>query len=586
MKTTEHQPEHFSAGAVDWPTFIISGGFLVAFVVAAIVNIDYLSELVNSAYANSARLFGAYWQVLLLATFGIGLYVALSSSGRPRLGNRSQPEITTFKWFAIIMCTLLAGGGVFFAAAEPMAHFVAPPPAFDVAASSPAAVYPALAQSYMHWGFLAWAILGSLTTIVFMHLHYNKGLPLKPRTLLYPVFGERAVRGWYGGIIDAACVLAVVAGTVGPIGFLGLQVSYGLNDLFGIPNTYLTQSLIILFLIGIYTISTVTGIQRGIQLLSTFNVFLALFLMAFMLIAGPTAFIFDSYIHSTGLYLANFIPMATFRADTDWLNQWTVFFWGWFLGYGPLMAMFIARISNGRRIRELIIAVSVVAPIVTTFWFTIVGGSGALRSSWQTPAPSPGRSRVSTCRPHYSRSRSSYRSVSSYRLLFLILTTVFVATTGDSMTYTISMVMTGTDDPPTLCCAVFWGVIMGVVAMILISIGSGGIAALQYFIVVTAVPVSLSSAAVALGTAPRDRPRACSRGARLERRAARSRRTRRDIDHEIGEHNVQMARAGYSQPGIRGIGSALRRARHRYAAVPGTGRFRVHRFSGLDYVNI
>ena len=258
-----------------------------------------------------------YWQVLLLSTFGVGLYVALSPSGKARLGNLAQPEISTFKWFAIIMCTLLAGGGVFFAAAEPMAHFTAPPPHYDVAAKSQAAVYPALAQSFMHWGFLAWAILGSLTTIIFMHLHYDKGLPLKPRTLLYPVFGERALHGWFGGFVDAACVLAVVAGTVGPIGFLGLQVSYGLNDLFGLPDTYLTQSLIILFLIGVYTISSVSGIQRGIQLLSTFNVFLALLLMAFMLFAGPTSFIFDSYLNSTALYISEFIPMAAFRADTE-----------------------------------------------------------------------------------------------------------------------------------------------------------------------------------------------------------------------------------------------------------------------------
>lgn len=489
MTQVPHSPERFSARAINWPTLIVSGGFLIVFVAAAIIDIGYLSTIVNGAASTSARLFGAYWQVLLLSTFLIGLYVALSGSGRARLGNLAQPEMSTFKWFAIIMCTLLAGGGVFFAAAEPMAHFTAPPPHFDVAAGTPAAVYPALAQSYMHWGFLAWAILGSLTTIVFMHLHYDKGLPLKPRTLLYPVFGERALHGWFGGTVDAACVLAVVAGTVGPIGFLGLQVGYGLNDLFGLPNTYFTQSMIILFLIGVYTVSSVSGIQRGIQLLSTFNVFLALLLMTFMLLAGPTSFIFDSYIHSTGLYLSEFIPMATYRADTNWLNQWTVFFWGWFLGYGPLMAMFIARISRGRRIREMIIAVSVVAPIVTTFWFTIVGGSGVafeLANPGVISEPFTGFNMPAALLAITQQLPLGF----IISVLFLILTTIFVATTGDSMTYTISMVMTGTDDPPTLL-RVFWGVMMGVVAMILISIGSGGIGALQYFIVVTAVPVSL-----------------------------------------------------------------------------------------------
>lgn len=488
-RDAEHTPDKFATRNIDWPTFIISGGFLVFFVVAAMLDIDALSRQVNQAYSLSARLFGAYWQVLLLATFLIALYVASTNAGKVRLGNIDSPEISTFKWFSIIMCTLLAGGGVFFAAAEPMAHFTAPPPNFDVAPMSREAAFPALAQSYMHWGFLAWAILGSLTTIVFMHLHYEKGLPLKPRTLLYPVFGERAMRGWFGGLIDAAAVLAVVAGTVGPIGFLGLQVSYGLSELFGTPNTYMTQSIIIVFLIGIYTVSTVSGIQRGIQMLSTFNVCLALFLMAYMLIAGPTSFIFDSYIHSTGLYISEFIPMATYRADTEWLSNWTVFFWGWFLGYGPLMAMFIARISNGRRIREIIIAVSVIAPIVTTFWFTIVGGSGLafeLADPGVISEPFTGFNMPAALLAITQQLPFGF----IVSLLFLVLTTIFVATTGDSMTYTISMVMTGTDDPPTLL-RIFWGVIMGVMAMILISIGSGGINALQYFIVVTAVPVSL-----------------------------------------------------------------------------------------------
>ncbi|MGI9235058.1 MAG: BCCT family transporter [Woeseiaceae bacterium] len=485
----EHRPDKFAAKAVDWPTFAISGGFMIAFAIAALVNIDALAGQVNSAYAVSARVFGAYWQVLLIASFCIGLFIGLSRTGLARLGNLDAPEMSTFKWFAIIMCTLLASGGVFFAAAEPMAHFMAPPPLFGVEAATPEAVYPALAQSSMHWGFLAWAILGGLSTIVYMHLHYDKGLPLKPRTLLYPIFGERVVHGWFGGLIDAACVIAVVAGTVGPIGFLGLQVSYGLSELFGIANTYSTQTLIILFLIGIYTVSTVSGIHRGIQLLSTFNVFLALALMSYMLIFGPTSFIFDSYIQSTGLHISKLIPMATFRADAAWVDQWTVFFWGWFLGYGPLMAMFIARISNGRQIRELIVAVSIVAPLLTSFWFTIVGGTGLafeLDSPGVISGPFEGFNMPAALFAITQQLPLGYL----ISVLFLILTTVFVATTGDSMTYTISMVMTGTDDPPAPL-RIFWGVIMGVLAMILISIGSGGISALQFFIVITAVPVSL-----------------------------------------------------------------------------------------------
>lgn len=474
---------------IDWPVFILSGGFLMLFVATAVFDIDFLSDTVSQAFGGATQMFGAYWQVLMLLTFVIAIGVAVSGSGRARLGNLSEPDISTCKWVAIIMCTLLAGGGVFWAAAEPMAHFINSPPLFGVESSSPAAVYPALAQSYMHWGFLAWSILGSLTAIIFMYLHYDKGLPLKPRILLYPVFGEVVLHGWLGALIDAACVVAVISGTVGPIGFLGLQVSFGLSELFGISDSYSTQLAIIVGLIVIYTISAVSGVTRGIQILSSFNIVLAIALMAFILVAGPTAFIFDSFIQSTGLLLTEFIPMAAYRADVGWLNGWTVFFWGWFIGYGPLMAMFIARISRGRTIRQLIITLSLTAPLVTYFWFTIVGGTGIAFELADVGVISG---------PYAESGMPAALLAITQQLplgflisvLFLLLTTIFVATTGDSMTYTVSMVMTGTDNPPTAL-RVFWGIMMGVLAAILISIGSGGVSALQSFIVVTAVPVSL-----------------------------------------------------------------------------------------------
>ncbi len=474
---------------VDWPVFVISGGFIALFCIMALIDIDALSGMVNSSFAWSTKLFGAYWQFLLLSTFFIGLALAFTRTGAVKLGNLATPEIQTFKWIAIIMCTLLAGGGVFWAAAEPMAHFTSPPPLFGVEANTAEAAYPALAQSYMHWGFLAWAIQCSLTSIVLMYLHYNKGLPLKPRTLLYPIFGEKIYKSWLGSFADAACVIAVVAGTVGPIGFLGLQVSYGLNELFGVVNDYGLQLSIILGLIVLYTVSAISGVTRGIQLLSTVNVCLALFLMAFILVMGPTAFISDAFLHSFGLYLDKFIPMATFRASPAWLDWWTVFFWGWFLGYGPLMAMFICRISRGRTIREIVTVVSILAPVATAFWFTIIGGSGIffeLADPGVISGPFTGFNLPAAMFAITQELPMGF----FISVLFLILTIIFVATTGDSMTYTVSMVMTGTDHPPAAL-RVFWGVAMGLVAAILISLGSGGVTALQSFIVVTAVPVSL-----------------------------------------------------------------------------------------------
>lgn len=490
-----------ASGNISWLTLGLSGGGLILFVLAALINTDWLASTVQATAGWSTKYFGAYWQILLSLTFFIGLGVGLCPWGRVRLGNRDKPDIGTPQWLSMIMCTLLAGGGVFFAAAEPMAHFVSPPPIFpSVEALSPGAVEPALAQSFMHWGFYSWAILGSLTTIVFMHTHYNLGLPLKPRALLQPVLGNWAMKSPLGDVTDAACSLAIVAGTVGPIGFVGLQVSYGLAELYGTPDTFFTQAGIILALILIYTISSASGISRGIQVLSVINISIALLLMAFILIAGPRDFIIVNYIKSAALHVKTLLPMSFYRGDAAWLDAWTVFFWGWFLGFGPLMAMFIARISNGRTIREIVLGVSICAPIVTTFWFTIVGGSG-LAFELAVPGSVSGPFEGFNMPAALLAITQQLPLGQIISVLFLALTFLFVATTGDSMSYTISMVNTGTDTPPAIL-RIFWGAMMGVVAIILISIGNGGITALQNFIVVTAVPVSLVLLP-SLWTAPR-----------------------------------------------------------------------------------
>lgn len=470
------------------PAFWYSGGFIVAFVLMAIFAEERLAKIVEVGFAWSVNIFGPFWQILLLATFVIALAVGAGRTGRVILGNLPVPEMDSFKWMAILFCTLLAGGGVFWAAAEPIAHFVSAPPLYGESPDLQQRAFNALSQSFMHWGFLAWSIVGSLTAIVVMHLHYDKGLPLKPRTLLYPMFGERVLTGQTGAIIDACCIVAVAAGTIGPIGFLGLQTSYALNALFGIPDTFTTQLIIIIFAIVLYTISAISGLARGMQLLSRFNVILAFVLMVFILIFGPTNFIVNGYIQGIGTMVDSFIPMATFRGDEGWLSWWTVFFWGWFLGYGPMMAIFIARISRGRTIRELITTVCIIAPLVTCFWFTIVGGSGLAFE-----IANPGS--VSSAFEGFNlpgallavTQQLPFPLITS--ILFLILTTVFIVTTGDSMTYTISVVISGEREPNAMI-RTFWGIMMGVTAIVLISLGSGGVTALQSFIVITAVPVS------------------------------------------------------------------------------------------------
>ncbi|AZM97666.1 BCCT family transporter [Vreelandella venusta] len=487
---TSEGTARFSLG--DPIVLVLSIGFIVAFLALSFYDIDLVANSISAGFAWTALVLGSYFQLLLLLTFFIAIGLAVTPAAKAKIGNLDAPEMSTFKWLSIILCTLLAGGGVFFAAGEPVYHFVVTPPAFDTEAGTAEAVSSALAQSFMHWGFLAWAVLGSLTAVVLAHAHYVKGQPLQPRTLLYPVFGERLMRGPLGSVLDACCVIALVAGTVGPIGFLATQVSFGLHELFGLPDGYLGQLIILAVLGCIYVLSSMSGVHRGIQLLSRFNVLLALAIGAVIIVFGPTLFLVNTYMSSMGAYISKFFTMATMTADTApawWMQWWTVFFFAWFIGYAPLMAIFVARISRGRSIREMILAVAVLAPIATTVWFTLLGGSGIYYQLTGvidlTEALNNFQFDVATLTVAQALPGGTWMA-----LAILLLTTIFVATTGDSMSYAIAVVGAGHDDPSPYVRA-FWGIAMALMAAVLLYMGAGQIGALQQFIVITAIPVSL-----------------------------------------------------------------------------------------------
>ena len=482
--------QRFSLG--DPIVLILSIGFIVAFLALSLYDVTLVADSISAGFAWTALVLGSYFQLLLLLTFFIAIGLAITPAAKAKIGNLDAPEMSTFKWLSIILCTLLAGGGVFFAAGEPVYHFVVTPPAFDSEAGTADAVSGALGQSFMHWGFMAWAVLGSLTAVVLAHAHYVKGQPLQPRTLLYPVLGERLMRGPLGSTVDACCVIALVAGTVGPIGFLATQVSFGLHELFGLPEGYPGQLIILAVLGSIYVLSSMSGVHKGIQLLSRFNVLLALAIGAVIIVFGPTLFLVNSYVSGMGAYVSKFFTMATMTAETApawWMQWWTVFFFAWFIGYAPLMAIFVARISRGRSIREMIIAVAILAPIATTVWFTLLGGSGIYYQLTGvidlTEALNNFQFDVATLTVAQALPGGTWMA-----LAILLLTTIFVATTGDSMSYAIAVVGAGHDNPSPAMRA-FWGIAMALMAAVLLYMGAGQIGALQQFIVITAIPVSL-----------------------------------------------------------------------------------------------
>ena len=194
--------------------FSITSLFILGFCTWSLVDVQGLGQVISDSFSWSITQFGFAWQIGLLLTFILSLgLLALPGAGR-KMGVKDRPEFNWFQWSSMILCTLLAGGGVFWAAGEPIAHFISPPPYFESTEDTHQKAIQALAQSYLHWGFLAWSILGSLTTIILMKLHYEDGHPLAPRTLLIPVFGPSVAVNWVGTVVDACCIISVVAGTV------------------------------------------------------------------------------------------------------------------------------------------------------------------------------------------------------------------------------------------------------------------------------------------------------------------------------------------------------------------------------------
>ncbi|WP_026123350.1 BCCT family transporter [Nocardiopsis chromatogenes] len=487
-------------GRVDVWVLSVSGGLLTAFVIAALTAPGATGDAVAAAFAWSAGAFGAYWQVLLVATVAVAAVLAFSRYGRVRMGGTAAPEFGAFRWVAMVLTTLLAAGGVFWAAAEPIAHYTEAPPQYADAVDGPmAAAATALAQSFTHWGLAAWAVGGSLATLVMMR-GAEKGMPLRPRTLLHPLMGERIRTHWLGTAVDIACVAAVVAGTVGPLGFLGLQMSYMAGVLFGTPDSYAVQAGTILGLTGVALASLLSGISRGIQLLSRINVWVALALVAAIVALGSAAYVADVYLQASAVYAREFATMALFRGDTEWLAYWTVFFFGWFLGYAPMMAIFIARISRGRTVRQIFVGATVLPAVVTMVWFSALGGTG-LYLEQQDPGAVSGPYAEHGLPAAAMSIIQALPFTLGLGVIMIVVSLLFFASTMDTMSYTIAASSVRGGEPLPWVRA-FWCVGMGLAGAALLGVGDGGVDALQSFIVIAAVPVGFVLLPT-LWTAPR-----------------------------------------------------------------------------------
>ncbi len=475
-------------------SLIIGGLPLIIFLLISAINIESAKFITNLLKDLSISNLGSIWLLMVVGISILAFFLGFSPIGSLKIGGEdAKPSLKFFDWCAVLICTLLAGGGVFWSAAEPLIHFLNPASYFsNITGGTAQAVDPALSVSFLHWGFLAWALVATTVTITFSLLSQN-GFPLRPRSLLIPIFPKSIVDGLLGDFADGISVVAAVAGTVGPLGFLSLQLSNAAAKLSFLTDNAFLQTFIVISLTLIFTISTLSGIQKGIKFLSEINIWLTIVLGSLLLIIGPTLWLSQHFISSNFLYLSKLKELALPNFDDSWVKGWTIFYWAWFLGYAPLMGLFTAGVSKGRTFRELILVVCIVCPFVTNLWFNILGGNGIFLELSQPGVISEEYASGGAAGVLFSILSQLPLSLILIPIsIFLII--LFMCTSADSISYAAAIVVSGKETPPKKI-RLFWALMIGFLTIALLRIGSGvgdqtSIDALQSFIVITAVPVT------------------------------------------------------------------------------------------------
>ena len=385
---------------------------------------------------------------------------------------------------------LSAGLGIglmFWGVAEPIFHLSSPPPLFDIEAGTGAAGKAALATTYLHWGIHGWALYG-LVALALGFFAYNRGLPLTFRSIFYPILGKKIYGPW-GHAIDTLTVVATLFGLATSLGFGAGQAAAGLHKLFGLPEGTGFQILLIAVITGLATLSVIAGLDAGVKRLSQINIYLAGAFLIFVLLVGPTLFILSLFTQSLGYYI-QILPEFAFWNEaftgTNWQAGWTIFYWGWWISWSPFVGMFIARISKGRSVRELLTGVIFLPSILCFLWMAVFGGSAIdLQLSGERDVATAVNENVATALFDVLEAFPLTGFVSLVGVLLLVS---FFVTSSDSGSLVVGHLTSGgkLDSPKPQ--RVFWAVMEGAVAVVLLL--GGGLSALQTAAVATGLAVS------------------------------------------------------------------------------------------------
>src|SRR5690606_28155347 len=416
-----------------------------------------------------------WFYVAAVATFIIfAVVVAFSDMGRIRLGPEdAQPDFTTTSWFAMLFSAGMGIGIMFYGVAEPVLHFASPPLGDGRTVD---AAREAMQLSFFHWGLHAWAIY-AVMGLALAYFSFRRGLPLTVRSALYPLIGDR-IYGWMGHTVDIFAVFGTMFGVATSLGLGVMQVNAGLNYLFGIEMGVDVQLMLIAGITLLATASVVSGINAGIRRLSELNLALAIMLMVFVLVVGPTVFLLQATMQNTGAYLSEIVSKTfTLYAyqPNDWIGGWTLFYWGWWISWSPFVGMFIARISRGRTIREFVVGVLLVPSGFTFLWFTVFGNTALTMQLAGTAQMVDAVQADVAVALFQFLGHLPFAGISMTIAPLLVVT--FFVTSSDSGSLVIDIITSGGEPEPPVWQRVFWAVTEGVVAAVLLL--AGGLAALQ-----------------------------------------------------------------------------------------------------------
>ncbi|HMB01916.1 MAG TPA: BCCT family transporter [Spirochaetota bacterium] len=467
--------------------FITAAAVIILVLTSGLSNQAAFDRFTKVLHENIIDQFGWGYQLAPFIFLIFSLVLAFSKYGKMKLGRDDEkPQYSYFGWFSMLFAAGMGIGLIFWGVAEPLNHYMNPP-AYLRAESGDAARF-AMTHSFFHWGLQPWAVY-IIMSLAISYFCFRRKMPPLISSCFYPLLGDR-IYGFIGLLIDILAVIAVVFGIATSLGLGAMQIASGLNFVSSVPDNLTVQLVIIAVVTVFFMLSSASGLDRGIQILSKTNILLAALLLLFVFLVGPTAYILNILSSTTGEYFSSLISMSMSVnpfEGYDWIKNWTLFYWACWISWSPFVGLFVASISRGRTIREFVLGALLVPTLITFIWFATFGGAAFhLQLHQGIDIAGSAVANVSTA---LFEMFTYYPLTGVLTVITVLLLAVFFITSADSATHVLSMMTSqGKLDPP-LTKKIFWGVVQSAVAALLLY--SGGLVSLQRMAISSALPFTL-----------------------------------------------------------------------------------------------